>query len=65
MIHSNVGQMEDIHMDNPITADLTPLDAAILRGLADGAAGRTHPADEVFDELEARYIAMAEARRPK
>ncbi|WP_372095259.1 hypothetical protein [Tistrella mobilis] len=52
-------------MDNPITADLTPLDAAILRGLADGAAGRTSPADEVFDELEARYIAMAEARRPK
>lgn len=42
-----------------------PLDAAILRGLADGAAGRTHPADEVFDELEARYIAMAEARRRK
>lgn len=41
------------------------LDAAILRGLADGAAGRTTPADEVFDELKARYTAMAEARRPR
>ena len=41
---------------------LAALDAAVMRGLADGAAGRTHPAEEVFDELEARYMAMADAR---
>lgn len=52
-------------MDDKTFPELTPLDAAILRGLADGAAGRTHPADEVFDELEALYITMAEARRRK
>lgn len=36
-------------------ASLARRDAAIMRGLADGAAGRTKPADEVFDRLEAKY----------
>ncbi len=54
--------MEDVHMDNQTTPNLTTLDAAIFRGIADGAAGRTTPAEEVFDELEARYMAMADER---
>lgn len=37
---------------------LSALDAAIERGLADDAAGRVKPADEVFDRLEAKYAAM-------
>lgn len=49
-------------MDDGILPDLASLDAAVLRGLADGAAGRTIPAEEVFDELEARYMAMADER---
>jgi antitoxin ParD1/3/4 len=38
---------------------LTALDASIARGLADVEAGRTRPAAEVFDRLEAKYRAMA------
>jgi antitoxin ParD1/3/4 len=37
---------------------LAALDASIARGLADADAGRTTPADEVFDRLEAKYRAM-------
>lgn len=35
------------------------LDASIYRGLADAEAGRTKPAQDVFDRLEAKYGAMA------
>jgi antitoxin ParD1/3/4 len=42
---------------------LATLDAAIARGLADIEAGRVTPADEVFDRLEAKYRAMAEAQK--
>ncbi|WP_242121801.1 hypothetical protein [Sphingomonas lacusdianchii] len=38
--------------------DLARMDAAIARGLADADAGRTSPAEEVFDRLEAKYQAM-------
>ena len=38
---------------------LAALDASIARGLADTDAGRTKPAAEVFDRLEAKYRAMA------
>ena len=38
---------------------LAALDASIARGLADADAGRTTPADEVFDRLEAKYRAMS------
>ncbi|WP_197685854.1 type II toxin-antitoxin system ParD family antitoxin [Xanthomonas fragariae] len=34
-------------------------DASIARGLADVEAGRTKPAEEVFDRLEAKYRAQA------
>lgn len=39
-------------------ARLAALDASIARGLADADAGRTTPADQVFDRLEAKYRAM-------
>lgn len=38
---------------------LAALDAALARGIADADAGRTTPAGEVFDRLEAKYEAMA------
>jgi antitoxin ParD1/3/4 len=41
---------------------LRELDAALARGLADEEAGRVAPADEVFDELRARYRTMADNR---
>ena len=37
---------------------LAELDAAIARGIADCDTGRSKPADEVFDRLEAKYRAM-------
>ncbi|NRP75394.1 hypothetical protein ILFOPFJJ_06317 [Ensifer psoraleae] len=39
---------------------LAALDASIMRGIADANAGRTKPAADVFDQLEAKYRAMAE-----
>lgn len=38
---------------------LAALDASIARGLADADAGRTTPADGVFDRLEAKYRTMS------
>ena len=40
---------------------LTALDKSIQRGLADSAARRIKPAEEVFDRLEVKYRAMADA----
>jgi len=34
---------------------LAALDASIRRGLADAEAGRTKPAEDVFDRLERKY----------
>ncbi|TGS18781.1 type II toxin-antitoxin system ParD family antitoxin [Mesorhizobium sp. M2E.F.Ca.ET.209.01.1.1] len=39
---------------------LAALDAALAQGIADADAGRTEPAEEVFDRLEAKHKAMAE-----
>lgn len=39
-------------------AALTRMDTAIEAGLADLAAGRMRPAEEVFDRLEAKYAAI-------
>ena len=41
---------------------LAEFDASIREAIADSQAGRVRDATEVFDELEARYAAMAEAR---
>ena len=43
-------------------AKLARLDAAIARGIADGDAGRTVPAEEVFDRLKRKYRKMAQER---
>jgi antitoxin ParD1/3/4 len=42
-------------------AALSRLNAALDEGLADIAAGRTRPAEEVFAELRAKYKALADA----
>jgi antitoxin ParD1/3/4 len=39
---------------------LAALDASIIRGIADAEAGRTKPASDVFDRLEAKYSLMAD-----
>ncbi|EGF91390.1 hypothetical UPF0156 family protein [Asticcacaulis biprosthecium C19] len=41
---------------------LAALDAAVERSHADIQAGRTNPAEEVFDRLQAKYADMAKAR---
>ena len=49
---------EGVRLIQDREARLTALDASIARGLADADAGRTKPATEVFDRLEAKYRAM-------
>lgn len=44
-------------------AQLAALDTVIGRALADSDAGMGKPADEVFDRLDAKYRAMASARK--
>ena len=39
---------------------LAALDASIMRGIADADAGRTTPADDVFERLEAKYRARVD-----
>lgn len=49
---------EGVRLIQEREARLAALDASIARGLADAEAGRTKPAAEVFDRLEAKYRAM-------
>jgi len=42
---------------------LAALDAAIARGIAAAETGRVKPVGEVFDRLEAKYRALAKAKR--
>jgi antitoxin ParD1/3/4 len=51
-----------VSQDKRDRVDLTKLDAAIARGIADADAGRVHPAAEVFDELRERIRRLAETR---
>ncbi len=53
---------EGVRLVQEREARLAALDAAISRGLADADAGRVKPASEVFDRLEAKYRAQAEAK---
>lgn len=53
---------EGVRLVQEREARLAALDASIQRGLADADAGRVKPAAEVFDRLEAKYRAMAEAK---
>lgn len=50
---------EGVRLVQEREARLAALDASIARGLADAEAGRTKPAAEVFDRLEAKYEATA------
>jgi len=54
---------EGVRLIQEREARLAALDASIARGLADAEAGRTEPADKVFDRLEAKYRAMAEKQQ--
>lgn len=49
---------EGVRLIQDREARLAALDASIARGIADADAGRTIPAMEVFDRLEAKYAAM-------
>ena len=53
---------EGIRLVQEREAKLAQLDAAIARGIADGDAGRTTPAEEVFERLTRKYQKMAEER---
>jgi len=50
---------EGVRLIQDREAKLAALDASMARGLADADAGRTKPASEVFDRLEAKYAAIA------
>lgn len=50
---------EGVRLIQEREARLAALDASIRRGLADADAGRTAPAEEVFDRLEAKYRAQS------
>lgn len=54
---------EGIRLVQEREAHLAVLDLAIARGVADAEAGRLHPAETVFDRLEAKYAKLADAKR--
>lgn len=54
---------EGVRLVQEREAALRRLDAALARGMADIEAGRTKPAEEVFDRLIAKYQAMAEKKK--
>lgn len=51
---------EGVRLIQDREARLAALDASIARGIADADAGRTTPATEVFDRLEAKYAVMVD-----
>ena len=53
---------EGVRLIQDREARLAALDVSIARGLTDATTGRTKPASEVFDRLEAKYREMA--KRP-
>lgn len=53
---------EGVRLIQDREARLAALDAAVARGLADAEAGKTRPAANVFDRLEAKYAAMADKK---
>jgi antitoxin ParD1/3/4 len=54
---------EGVRLVQEREAALAQLDVMIAEGMADIDAGRTKPAEEVFDRLLAKYEGLAEARR--
>ena len=55
---------EGVRLVQEREAALRRLDAALAEGLADVEAGRVHPAEEVFDEIEGELQAMIDAEQP-
>jgi antitoxin ParD1/3/4 len=53
---------EGVRLVQEREARLAALHASIAVGIADADAGRVTPAEEVFDRLEAKYRAMADAK---
>ncbi len=53
---------EGVRLIQEREARLAALEAAIARGVADADAGRVTSAADVFDRLEAKYRAQAEAK---
>jgi len=51
---------EGVRLIQDRETQLMALDAVIERSIADSDAGRGEPAGEVFDQLEAKYRAMAD-----
>ena len=54
---------EGVRLVQEREAALAKLWVELDAGLADIKAGRVHDAEDVFDELEARYQAMIDARK--
>ncbi len=52
---------EGVRLIQEREARLAALDASIMRGLADADAGRTAPAEAVFERLERKYSSAAKA----
>ena len=50
---------EGVRLIQDREARLADFDASIARSITDAEAGRTKDAAEVFDRLEAKYLAMA------
>lgn len=55
---------EGVRLIQDREARLAALDTSIARGVADAEAGRTKPAEEVFDRLERKYRAMGGPGKP-
>ena len=53
---------EGVRLIQDRETQLAALDAVIDRGIADSDAGRGESAEEVFDQLEAKYQAMADRK---
>lgn len=53
---------EGVRLVQEREARLAALDGAVARGVADAEARRTQPAEVVFDRLEAKYRALAQAK---
>jgi antitoxin ParD1/3/4 len=53
---------EGVRLIQDRETQLVALDAVIERSIADSDAGRGEPAEEVFDQLAAKYQAMADRK---
>ncbi len=52
---------EGVRLVQEREARFAALDESLARGLADADAGRNRPAEDVFDRLEAKYLAQSQS----